>query len=71
MESEKPKIVLKISEGDENVGYVYLPKHPKILISGIVKKTIWLSDILKDYKGIPIYLDFDEEGELIGIEIVG
>ena len=71
MKSEKSKIVLKISEGDENVGYVYLPKHPKILTPGIVKKTIWLSDIIKDYKGIPIYLDFDEEGELIGIEIVG
>ena len=71
MKSEKPKIVLKISEDDENVGYVYLPKHPKILTLGIVRRTIGLSDIMKDYKGIPVYLDFDEEGELIGIEITG
>lgn len=71
MKSEKSKIVLKISEGDENVGYVYLPKHPKVVTPGIIKKTIWLSDIIENYKGIPIYLDFDEEGELIGIEIVG
>ena len=53
------------------MGYVYLPKHPKILTLGIVRRTIGLSDIMKDYKGIPVYLDFDEEGELIGIEITG
>ena len=71
MKFEKPKIVLKISEDDENVGYVFLPKHPKILTFGIVKRTICLSDIIKNYKGIPIHLDFDEEGELLGIEIAG
>lgn len=71
MKSKNQKIVLKLSKGDENVGYLYLPKHPKILIPGIVKKTISLSEVIKDYKGIPIYLNFDKDEELIGIEIVG
>ena len=71
MKSKKQTIVLKVSNGDENVGYVYLPKHPKVITAGIVKKTIRLSEIIKDYKGILVYLDFDSNDELIGIEIVG
>ena len=68
---KKDKIKLKISKDDDVVGYLYLPKHPKKIVHGIVKKTIPLADIISDYKGIPIYLDFDEENELIGIEICG
>lgn len=68
---KKDQIILKVSEDDSHVGYIYLPKHPKTSISGIVKKTIALSDLLNDYKGIPIYLDFDKNNELIGIEISG
>ena len=71
MKSKNQKIVLKVNKDDESVGYLYLPKHPKVSINGIVKKTISLSEIIKDYKGIPIYLDFDKDEELIGIEIVG
>ena len=65
------KIILKVSKGDELVGYLYLPKHPKKVVPGIVKKTISMNDLIKDYKGIPLFFDFDEVGELIGIEIVG
>lgn len=65
------KIVLKLSKGDDMVGYLYLPAHPKTLVPGIVKKTISISDLIEDYKSIPIYLDFNEKNELIGIEIVG
>ena len=65
------KIVLEVSKDDEYVAYVYLPKHPKKNIYGIVKESIPLDTIISGYKGIPINLDFDSVGELVGIEIVG
>jgi hypothetical protein len=65
------KIILKISEDDDLVAYLFLPKHPKKIISGIVKKSISISELIQNYKGIPINLDFDENDELIGIEIAG
>jgi hypothetical protein len=71
MMMRKEKITLKVSADDDQVAYIYLPKHPKKLIPGIVKKTISMYEIMSDYKGIPLYFDFDEAGELIGIEIVG
>ncbi|BFO66705.1 hypothetical protein [Chryseobacterium sp. KCF3-3] len=63
------KIIVKISEDDESVGYVYLPNelHEE---KKKVKKTIDLSDII-DYKGVTVCLDFNEDGILLGIEIVG
>lgn len=69
MNSEK--ITLKVSKDDDLVGYLYLPKYPKKPSHGIVKKSISMSDLMKDYKGISLNFDFDEDGELIGIEIVG
>lgn len=69
--SKKTEVVLKMSNDDEFVGYLYLPKHPKKVVPSIVKKTIAISDLIENYKGIPLYLDFDEDEELIGIEIVG
>lgn len=65
------KIILKLSKDDEDVGYLYLPKHPKKVVFGIVKKTISINELIKDYKGIPLNFDFNEDNELIGIEIVG
>ncbi|SEW27877.1 hypothetical protein SAMN05421841_1981 [Chryseobacterium wanjuense] len=63
------KIIVKISEDDESVGYVYLPNELDEEKKK-VKKTINLSDVI-DYEGVPIYLDFNEDGVLLGIEIVG
>ena len=65
------KIILKLSEDDEQVGYLYLPKHPKNVVFGMVKRTISINELIKDYKGISLNFDFDEDNELIGIEIVG
>jgi hypothetical protein len=65
------KIILKVSKDDELVAYLYLPKHPKKTTFGIVKKSISIFEVVENYKGIPINLDFDEDNELIGIEIVG
>jgi len=63
-------IRLKVSRGDPDVAYLYLPDHPKKLVSGIVNKSVRLLEILPDYKGPDIYMDFNEEDVLIGIEIL-
>lgn len=67
----KKKIVLELSKNDDQVGYLYLPKHPKSVVYGIVKKTISVNELIQGYKGIPLNFDFDKDGDLIGIEIVG
>jgi hypothetical protein len=69
MNSEK--IILKVSKKDDQVGYLYLPKHPKKSVYGLVKNTIPINELISGYKGIALNFDFDEDGELIGIEIVG
>jgi len=67
------KINLKLSLDDDLVGYLYLPYHPrpKVPKGKIIEKTISLSDLITDYKGPAIYLDFDKDDLLIGIEILG
>lgn len=70
MKNKSPKIQLKISDDDGMVAYLKLPKHPKNNIVGCVKKTISLSEIIKGYIGIPIYLDFDKDDELIELKLL-
>ena len=64
------KIELKISEDDCDVGYLSLPNHPGKGNHSIVAKQIDLREYIQ-YKGPSIYLDFDEDNNIIGIEIVG
>lgn len=64
------KIKLKISEDDCEVGYLSLPNHPGRGKSNIVVKQIDLREYI-DFKGPSIYLDFDKDNNIIGIEIVG
>jgi len=65
------KIILKVSEGDKGVAYLYLPDHPKKLVSGLSKKQISLDSLIDGYKGPAVYLDFNSDDVLVGIEIVG
>lgn len=62
-------IKLKISKGDPKVGYIYLPIEPSQ--DQQHARTIALSDLIENYQGIPVYLDFNKDNELLGIEIVG
>ena len=62
------KIKLKTSEDDEDVAYLTLPKHPGQGVSGAFQKQTRLLDLMK-YSGPDVYLDFDKDGNLIGIEI--
>jgi uncharacterized protein YuzE len=68
--SEK-KIELKVSEDDSDVAYLRLPDHPGSGIPNVVAKQVCLGDVIHNYKGPDIYLDFSQNGKLIGIEILG
>jgi hypothetical protein len=70
MQQKKP-IDLTISEGDPYIGYIRLPAHPRTDASGVVARTIRLHDLVGPYDGPELNLDFDHEGVLIGIEILG
>ena len=61
---------LTVSDDDPTVGYLKLPRHHE-LKEGVVNKTIYLHEVINNYKGPDINLDFNEDGFLIGIEIVG
>jgi hypothetical protein len=67
---ESGRLRLEISKDDSNVGYLYLPTFP-VKSEGCVAKLISLHELIKNYKGIPIYLDFDKNDNLVGIEIIG
>lgn len=65
-----PELILKTWPGNPGTGYLYLQGKPKQTLTGSVQKTLSLAALIKDYKGPPVNLDFDEDGTLIGIEIV-
>ena len=68
-DTKKP-IELKVSPEDEDVGYLYLPDHPRNSATKVVGKQLELRDIVEGYHGPDVYLDFDKEGTLIGIEVL-
>ena len=58
------------ADPDPPLGFLYLSKHPGKAASGMVGKQVWLHERIVDYKGPSIYLHFDKEDELIGMEIL-
>ena len=63
------KMTLTISDDDEDVAYLALPAHPGPGTHGAVAKQTRLLDLMT-YVGPDLYLDFDQDGTLIGIEIL-
>jgi uncharacterized protein YuzE len=63
------KMTLTISDDDEDVAYLTLPGHPGQGTPGAVAKQTRLQDLMA-YAGPDIYLDFDRDGNLIGVEIL-
>ncbi|MBI0069023.1 MULTISPECIES: DUF2283 domain-containing protein [Snodgrassella] len=55
---------------DGDVAYLYLPKHPGKGISGISAKQVFLNSLINNYKGPEIILDFNKDGEIIGMEFI-
>ena len=70
MESKKKlgRFELQISEDDQDVAYLRLPSHPGETCK--MSKSVRLIEILGAYTGPDVSLDFDEDGVLVGIEIL-
>ncbi len=66
----KQMFELKVSEDDDEVAYLRLPNHPGAGQPGVVASQKNLADLIDNYKGADVYLDFDKSGVLIGIEII-
>lgn len=65
------KIELKVSDDDPLVAYLSLPAHPPgDQASGCAVKTIRLIELMPALKGPDIIMDFDADGQIIGIEIL-
>jgi hypothetical protein len=64
------KVELQISPGDRDVAYISLPDHPGKGTPGIVVKQLRLIELCSGYKGPDVYLDFDKENRLVGIEVL-
>ncbi len=62
------KISLAVSAGDQDVAYLYLPGHPGRGTPGVARQ-VRLSSLMT-YKGPDLFLDFDGDGQLVGVEIL-
>ena len=67
---KEKKIRVRMSADDSDSAYVALPGCPDEPQYGIVSKTVCLDDVVEDFKGPGINLDFNKDGVLIGIEIL-
>jgi uncharacterized protein YuzE len=59
---------LRVSEDDQDVAYLRLPSHPGETCK--MSKSIRLAELMGSYAGPDVVLDFDQEGVLVGIEIL-
>jgi hypothetical protein len=57
----------EIQMEDGDVAYVKMPRSEQ---GKKVAKSIMLRELMKEYKGYDIVLDFSEDDELLGIEIL-
>ncbi|WP_411705599.1 DUF2283 domain-containing protein [Edaphovirga cremea] len=62
------KIKLETND-DGDMAYLYLPKHPGKGIAGVTAKQISLHTVVEGYQGPEIFLDFDKNGVMIGMEL--
>jgi hypothetical protein len=67
----KTTLEVKVSDDDSGVAYLRLPGHPGFGSPGAVKKSVSVRDIIGEYQGPDITLDFDADNRIIGVEIVG
>jgi hypothetical protein len=65
----KPKIRVKLLGADAHTAYIYLPGHGGTK-PGTIARTLNLDEIVANYKGPRVHLDFNSEGEMIGIEVL-
>ena len=60
---------LRSYDGDYHQTYIELPDHPHELAS-CVRRTVRVHNLIQDYDGPSIAIDFDENNRAIGIEIL-
>lgn len=65
------KIKLMVSKDDPEVAYLYLPDHPGKGKNANIVNQIRLYDLIENFKGPDIYIDINEKGQAVGIEIQG
>ena len=63
------KIKIKMLQPDADTVYVSLPGYPDPIKPGVIRTSVSLDDIY-EYRGPRVQLDFDDDGVLIGLEIV-
>jgi uncharacterized protein YuzE len=63
-------IKLKVSDDDPDIAYLYLPAHPGPGTPNVVRNQVSLNKLIEGYSGPDVYLDFGQNGKLIGIEIL-
>lgn len=66
----RKRLHLKIAKEDPEVAYLQLSNHAGRGTAGIVKRTLRLHDLIGAYGGADLYFDFDENNQLIGVEIL-
>jgi len=59
---------LRVSEDDQDVAYLRLPSHPGETCK--MSKSIRLAELMGSYAGPDVVLDFDQDGVLVGMEIL-
>jgi hypothetical protein len=59
---------LRVSEDDPDVAYLRLPSHPGETCK--MSKSIRLAELMNSYAGPEVVLDFDQDGVLVGIELL-
>ncbi|HYO72872.1 MAG TPA: DUF2283 domain-containing protein [Archangium sp.] len=59
---------LRVSEDDQDVAYLRLPSHPGETCK--MSKSIRLAELMGPYTGPDVVLDFDQDGVLVGIELL-
>jgi len=60
-----------LNVAEDDIAYITLPGHPGKGTTNIVQKQISVRDVIDEYKGPDVYLDFDHKGLLIGMEVLG
>lgn len=58
-----------IRDAQANMSYAALPGHPGKGTPGCAADSVPIDELITDYKGVDLILDFDRHGCLIGIEI--
>ncbi|OJT20782.1 hypothetical protein BO221_28115 [Archangium sp. Cb G35] len=59
---------LRVSQDDQDVAYLRLPSHPGETCE--MSKSIRLAELMGSYTGPDVVLDFDQDGVLVGIELL-